>query len=128
MGAAIYVTFEEDIPGLDTFMNGKALLKASDQVDAIAKSLGVRPLMEFFSIDPDMASEFVANDSVQISPRTWFSADEGLKTARALRTHLTANPSLVPKQHMVFDDLTDIERLLSAASEHSVRWNFSIDI
>src|SRR5687767_10719431 len=100
MGAALYIALERQIPDFDPFLNGKALSQASDQLDAIATSLGVRPLMEFFSADPDMAAEFLDEGS-EAPPQSWFPASDGLTTVRALHSHLTANSSALPKSEMV---------------------------
>lgn len=126
MGAAFYIALEREIPDFDPFLNGKALSQASDQLDQIATSLGVRPLMEFFSADPEMAAEFL-EEGTEIPPQSWFPASDGLATVRALHSHLTANPSAVPQQEMVLDDLSDMERVLTTASEHSVGWCLQVD-
>lgn len=52
MGAAYFIVSEEPIEGFDTFVDGKALAHASDQLDTLAEAAGVRPLMDFFSMDP----------------------------------------------------------------------------
>jgi hypothetical protein len=82
MGAALYIALEHPIPDFDPFVNGKALSKTSGQLDAIATELGVRPLMEFFSADPEMAAEFLP-EGVEAPPRVWFTAAAGLVTVRA---------------------------------------------
>lgn len=53
MGAAYFIVSEEPLEGFDTFVDGKALAHASDQLDALAEAAGVRPLMDFFSMDPE---------------------------------------------------------------------------
>ena len=126
MGAALYIALERQIPGFDPFLNGKALSQASDELDAIATSLGVRPLMEFFSADPDMAAEFL-DDGTEAPPQTWFPASDGLATICAIHAHLTANPSTMPKSDKVLADLSDMERILTTASEHGVGWSLQVD-
>ena len=126
MGAALYIALEREIPDFDPFLNGKALSRASDQLDSIATSLGVRPLMEFFSADPDMAAEFL-DEGTEIPPQSWFPASDGLATVRALHAHLAANSSAVPQQEMVLEDLSDMDRVLTKASEHSVGWCLQVD-
>ena len=126
MGAALYVALEREIPDFDPFLNGKALSQASDQLDTLAASLGVRPLMEFFSADPDMAAEFLA-EGTAAPPQSWFPASDGLATIRALHANLTDNPSAVPKHDMVLEDLTDMKRILTTAYEHGVGWCLQVD-
>ena len=126
MGAALYIALERQIPDFDPFMGGKALSKASGQLDAIAKSLGVRPLTEFFSADPDVVAEFL-DEGAEAPPQLWFSASEGLSTVRALHAYITANPSAAPGPDMVLGDLSDMERVLTTASEHTVGWCLQVD-
>ena len=126
MGAALYIALEREISGFDPFLNGKALSRASDQLDEFATSLCVRPLMEFFSAAPDMAAEFL-DEGAEAPPQSWFTPSDGLATVRALRAHLTANPSAVPKHDMVIEDLNDMERILTTASEHNVGWCLQVD-
>ena len=126
MGAALYIALEREIPDFDPFLNGKALSQASDELDSIATSLGVRPLMGFFSADPEMAAEFL-DEGTEIPPQSWFPASDGLATVRALHSHLTTNPSAVPKQDMVLEDLSDMERVLMKASEQGVGWSLQVD-
>jgi hypothetical protein len=125
MGAALYIALEREIPDFDPFLNGKALSEASDQLDAFAATLGVRPLMEFFSADPEMAAEFL--DGGSGPPQCWFLASDGLDTVRALYSHLTDNPSALRKTQMVLEDLSDMERVLTKASEHGVGWCLQVD-
>ena len=55
MGAALYIALEKEIPGVDTMIDGKMLSRAEKHLAQAAKRLGVRPLMEFFSISADEA-------------------------------------------------------------------------
>ena len=121
MGAALYIALERQISNFDSFLNGKALSKASDQLDVIATSLGVRPLMEFFSAAPDMTAEFL-DEGTEPPLQSWFSASDGLATVRALHSHLNAAPSAVPRHDMVLADLSDMERVLTTASVRGVGW------
>ena len=79
MGAALYIALERQIPDFDPFLNGKALSQASDQLDTIATSLGVRPLMEFFSADPDMAA--LAHDEITAAEADLARLDSQLQLA-----------------------------------------------
>lgn len=126
MGAALYIALEREIPGFDPFINGKALSQVSDQLAVIATSVGVRPLMEFFSADPDMLAEFL-DEGAEAPQQTWFPASDGLGTVRALRAHLVANPSALPKSERILADLADMERVLTTASGHGVAWCLQVD-
>ena len=53
MSAAYFIVSETPIEGFDLFVNGKALAHASDWLDQLAEGAGVRPLMDYFSMDPE---------------------------------------------------------------------------
>jgi hypothetical protein len=123
MSAAYFIVLEREIDGLDSFMNGKSLSKHIEALDAAAYELGVTPLSEFYSIDPEQAAEFAEMDveDVKLPPLDHFSAKDGLATVRALLAHKAVH------QDHVLQDLQDCERILSAAAEHSVGWHFEVD-
>lgn len=94
---------------------GKDLVDQSEALTKIAETLGVRPLMDFYSLSrADAAGEFGGEAGVQdIEERgelrdgrwyfqggylwsveqEWFSAAEGLETVTALRKHVEVNPT-----------------------------------
>lgn len=118
MGAAYYIVLEEEIEGLDSLVDGKALARQIEALDAAAQELGVRPLSEFISMDADSLEDLLGD--IDVPPLQHFSAEDGLATIRALLPRSEAQSAL--------DDLKECERILSAAAEHEVGWHFQIDI
>jgi hypothetical protein len=59
-------------------------------LDALAEEEGVQPLMDFFIASPEELAGFVKDQGMDLRVKVsklapeWFSADEGLKTVRAL--------------------------------------------
>ena len=49
MSAAFYIVLEKPIKGFDHFVNGKALARAGEILDSLAKKSGTKPLMKFWS-------------------------------------------------------------------------------
>ena len=47
----MYIVVEGEDPGFDIFVNGRALARHQEPVEKLALSLGVRPLIDFFSAD-----------------------------------------------------------------------------
>ena len=47
----MYIVVEGEDPGFDTFVNGRGLARHEDALEKLALSLGIRPLIEFFSAD-----------------------------------------------------------------------------
>lgn len=127
MGAAYYIVLKHKIDDLDTGMDGKSLSRHIDALDEAARELGVRPLSEFFSADPEQLAEFMEGEGmdageVELPPLQQFAAQDGLATVRALAGHTAA------RADGVVQDSTECERILAAAAQHGVGWHFEIDI
>ena len=127
MGVAHYIVLERKIDGLDTGMDGKSLSRHIDSLDEAARELGVRPLSEFFSADPEQMAEFLESEGIdagegELPALQQFTAQDGLATVRALAAHAAAQADGVAQ------DLRECERILSAAAQHGVGWHFEIDI
>lgn len=121
MGAAYYIVLESEMVWVDSSMDGKTLARHSDLLESIAKELGVRPLLDFLSMDAEALRGVLGDDAegIEVPALQQFSAEEGLATIKALRSH--------PKSEIACHDLEDCERILTAAAEHGVRWHFQID-
>ena len=123
MGAAYFIVLERTIEGIDTGMDGKHLSAHIESLDEAARQLGVRPLSEFYSADPEQLVELIDGlDASALSPLKQFAAEVGLITVRALTGHSAS------KVEGVSDDLRECERVLSAAVQHGIGWHFAIDI
>lgn len=121
MGAALYIVLEKQIPGLDTMVDGKTLSREEEPLAELATRLGVRPLMEFFSMNAEDAAEFLGEEA---TAEQWFPAEEGLKTVRALLGQVEKAPELKAAR----EDLVGFERVLGAAQKNGVRWHLAIDV
>jgi hypothetical protein len=127
MSAAYFIVLEKQIDGLDLSMDGKSISHRIDDLDAVAHELGVRPLSEFVSISADAANEILQDEDIdegesELPSLQQFTAEEGLKTVRALAAHS------VGRTGGVAQDLRECERILSATGQHGVRWHFEVDI
>jgi len=149
MGLAHYIVLKPKPKDLDTFVNGKALAHASDELEALAGQLRVRPLLSFFSASPQDAAAFdVPQDVIaSLPPEQWFSPTDGLITTRALLGAVDEIERLLPappaddltagrrkrirrrpSSQAVVADLEQFEKLLSEAERRSVLWHLAIDI
>jgi hypothetical protein len=145
MGVALFIVPENEVEDVDTFVNGKVLAhchpagvdehldsSAESHLDALAREAGVRPLMEFFSQDPEEAlaalEEFDAEPPPGgLSPEEWFPASEGLATVRGLLAHLAANPGAAANVDALIEDLRQFESVLSQLETAGVRWHLAVD-
>ena len=132
MGAAYFIVLERKVDGLDTKTDGKSISRFSEELDALALQLGVRPLSEFISIDPEQAAEFLEDegadaDGIELPPLQQFPAKDGLATVQLLRTHIQANPQAIQNVDWVLNDLRECERILTAAEKAGIGWHFEVD-
>ncbi|WP_165226931.1 hypothetical protein [Aquisphaera insulae] len=131
MSTALFIIAERDVPGLNPYVNGKPLAHEPN-LDRVAKAAGVRPLMEFFSVDPEEAAAMM-EDLGQDPPaegfpaEAWFEAAEGLATVRGLSRQVGADPSAVRDPEAVLEDLRGFEEVLSGLQAAGVRWHLSVD-
>jgi hypothetical protein len=126
MSVAWYIVLEKQIPGFDAFVNGKALAKAAEKLDYLAKQHSARPLMSFFSSSREQMSALAASEGVETGTgiaEIWFVAEEGLRTVNLLLEKIEGNPAY----EAVRKDLLDFRKVLETAKQQGVRWHLAID-
>jgi len=91
MSAALYIVLEKPIEGFNHFVNGKAVARASELLDTLAKKIGTKPLMNFWSAAPEelngIAEDLGVTMKVNAKPfssERWFAATDGLATVQVL--------------------------------------------
>ena len=89
---SFYIVLEQQITDAGTFVNGNFLSRNKDQLDKLTAPLGVPCLSDFFSISPEEVAS-IAESAVDTSKikEQWFSAEDGLRTIRALQNNLAAS-------------------------------------
>ena len=126
LSVAWYIVLERKIPGLDHFVNGKAVAKASDQLDSFAKEKGLPTLMSFFSIAAEELTGFAEDHDVSLEqppPPKWFSADDGLKTINGLIDEAEKHAL----DARVIADLREFQTVLKMAKQYDVAWHLAVD-
>jgi hypothetical protein len=133
MSSALYIILDREIPGLDTFMNGKALAAAEAAVAVHCERRGVRDLWSFYSIAPgDLMEALEGFDGLEgviagdAAPEVWFAARDGLATIRALQDALQQEMRGASGE-TVLHDLRDMERILIEADRAGARWHLAVD-
>ena len=86
----MYIVVEGEDPGFDIFVNGQALARHEDAVEKLAISLGVKPLIDFFSADENSMSLLIEEGAgnaeliKRLPPPQWYFGSEGLATIERL--------------------------------------------
>jgi hypothetical protein len=126
---ALYIVPERAVEGFEMMVNG---VGHSDQLDQLAGRAGVRPLMEFFSQDPEELAEFLEAEGVDlpagaVPAEQWFPAEDGLMSVRGILAYLAANPNATPKDSAIIEDLSAFESVLVRLESGGVRWHLAVD-
>jgi len=127
-----YIALERTIPHFDAYVNGNMLAKESDALERLAKKIGVRPLLSFFSVSPEEVTSVAGDEEETIerlggkAPREqWFNAEDGLTTVRKLISHL--EHLKLDRSDQVLSNLKEFEKVLETAGQSGVRWHLAID-
>jgi len=133
MAASLYIVVEGDDPGFDIFVNGQAVARNEDALEALAGRIKVSPLLEFFSADENSMAlllEQGAGDpdwAHHLLQPQWFSAAEGLVTIRALIHFLAGAPAALGSEtHPVLLELREYERVLTKTAQRGLRWHVAV--
>ena len=80
--------------------------------------------MKFFSVGPDELA-LAAESGVDTSKmkKEWFSADDGLRTIRALQTSLAP----LKDREQLASELDEFANVLELAKSGAIRWYLAID-
>jgi hypothetical protein len=133
MAASLYIVVEGEDPGFDIFVNGHALARNEDALERLAESLGVAPLLQFFSADENsmcMLLEQGAGDpgwARHLPEPQWFDPAEGLITVKALIQFLSETPaSFGSETQPVLTELREYETVLAKTLKHHLRWHLAV--
>ncbi|MDW5264350.1 MULTISPECIES: hypothetical protein [Acidobacteriaceae] len=133
MAASMYIVVEGEDPGFDTFVNGRSLARHEDALEKLALSLGVRPLIEYFSADENSMALLIeegAGDQEllrKLPPPQWYQPADGLKTVQALLQALRDDPQqLGTEGKQVLSELREYAEVLEKARDREMRWHLAV--
>ncbi|MFL5327941.1 MAG: hypothetical protein ACJ8C4_03430 [Gemmataceae bacterium] len=127
MGAGWFVACEESgrvaLPH-----GGRALLFAQYHLEEFAYELGLSPLKDFFSSNPEAIAEYFRSqglnpDQFSLPDEEWFDPNEALPTLRGLLAKLNDDPGPVQSLEKVRDDLATICAAVEAADARGERFH-----
>jgi len=127
MGVAYYIVLDNENPGFETLVNGKAVARARDAIYAITEKLGLKGIDDLTSFG-DLDDEFELPEEYRETQTPWFEPQEGITWVSAIRESIAANPSAVAEGERVLSDLAEYEALLKRAAEIGAKWHFAMDL
>jgi hypothetical protein len=128
---AYYIVLQRKILGVDaTGLQGHALSKYNNKLEALAKQAGVKPLLSFFSATPEDVMGLLddngeGQEPIPLPEEQWFPAEEGLTTIAALLQSLAETPQ--PEGSRLTAELTEFQQVLQAARSQNICWHLAID-
>ncbi len=129
----MYIVVEGEDPGFDIFVNGRMLARHEDALERLALSIGVRPLIEYFSADENSMSllieEGAGNPELvkRLPPPQWYFGSEGLETVEGLIDVLRDEPhKLGSEGPMVLEELNEYATVLRKTEQRGLRWHLAV--
>ena len=129
----MYIVVEGEDPGFDIFVNGRMLARHEDALERLALSVGVRPLIEYFSADENSMSllieEGAGNPELikRLPPPQWYFGSEGLETVDGLIDVLRDEPhKLGSEGPMVLEELQEYATVLRKTELRGLRWHLAV--
>ncbi len=129
----MYIVVEGEDPGFDTFVNGRALARHEDALEKLALSLGIRPLIEFFSADENSMALLIEEGAGsadllrKMPPPQWYSPAAGHAAVRALVEALEGEPQMLGSDgERVLSELREYQQVLGKANERGLRWHLAV--
>ncbi len=133
MAASMYIVVEGEDPGFDTFVNGRALVRNEDAVERMARRLGVRPLIDFFSADQNSMALLVeegAGDAAllgKLLPPQWYAGPEGLASVGPLLQAMQAEPQQLGTDGVLLcEELEEFHAVLQKTADRGLRWHLAV--
>ena len=133
MAACFYIVVQGEDPGFDTFVNGHALARHEAELERLAQTLEVRPMLDFFSADRNSMAillEQGAGDPAwekSLPDPQWFLPREGLETVDALLAYLQAHPAgLGGATGVLLQELREYRTVLDKAASRELRWHLAV--
>ena len=126
MSVAYFIVLDNDEVDFDTFVNGKAIAHAFDELVRFCKKHKFKTIEDFFSQDAsDFLDEF---DDIEMPEQEvlWFNAQVGIDWATALIEKLKSEKTSFSTD-AVIDDLQEYLEVFNKTKEIDAKWHFELD-
>jgi hypothetical protein len=124
MSAAFCPQIEGGTRANASAVDGKALARSSELLNALATRYGVNPLTSFISVHTDDYGMF-EDAGLPVPEPKWFLASDGRKTVRMLRDACRAEGM---SDDALCADLDTLDQVLAQCERENRRWSLGVDI
>ncbi len=128
----LFIVLHREIPGFETYVNGRMLSEREPLLARLARKLNVVPLLEFASQDPEEGAAFLEDlgvdpAEIDLPEETWYSSLQGLQTVQALSDYLKGHPATMPDTDRILEELEGWNKVLTRAAQENIPWHLSVD-
>lgn len=131
MSVAYYVVLDIEDPGFDTFVNGKAVARASEKLAALCHRTGLQTLDSFMGQSLDDFEDFLDED-IELpdddGQTKWFEPAEGIALIESLISAIQQSPASVPFADAVLEEFEEYKAVLEQALKIKAKWHLALDI
>jgi len=131
MSLAYYIVLDHQEPGFETFVNGKAVAHAIDELDALCDKEGLTKLDDFMGQSVSELNELLDEEIEQPEGEEghrWFEPDTGIALIEALIEKIRFNPQIVTEPDAVISDFIEYKTVLVQAKAIKAQWHLAIDL
>ena len=132
MSVAYYVVLDVEEPGFDTFVNGKAIAHASDELNRLCDMNELPRLDSFIGQSIDEFSELLGEELELLQGNDgeakWFEPSDGIALIESIVSAIKRRPDSVSSPEAVFDDLAEYRTVLEKARDIKAKWHLALDI
>ncbi len=126
MSVAYFIVLDNEEVDFDTFVNGKGIACAFDEINEFCESHELKTIEDFHSQD---VSEFMEDfDDLEIPEQEikWFSAQEGIDWASSLIDNLESKkPKFLTDE--VIEDLQKYLEVFNNSKKVGAKWHLELD-
>jgi hypothetical protein len=131
MSVAYYIVLDKDDPGFETFVNGKAVAHALEELDALCDQAGLPKLENFMGQSMDEFAELL-DDDIELPAgeefqATWFEPEDGIVFIDTLVQAIRSDPGAVSDREEVLEDLSEYKNVLTQTAAIAAKWHLAID-
>ena len=132
MGVAYYIALDNEEAGFDTFVSGKSVARAIEELDAISERHGL-PRLEDFMGQPMSEFADMLGDDTELpddaeGAELWFEPEAGIAFLDALSEKIRAEPQALTSPDEVLGDLAEYRQVLMQAKGIGAKWHWALDI
>ena len=131
MSVAYYIELDDEDPGFETFVNGKALAHAIEDLDALCEREGIARLEDFLGqatddVDDTLGEDLELPDDAE-TEALWFAPQSGLDTIDAMVAAINKETAALTDTAGILQELGEYRAVLEQAAALGARWHLALD-